>query len=320
MYIINHRTIFFAITGGLFALAIGAIAFFGLPRSIDFTGGSLVEVAYVSERPSLEEVTNKIDQLALGQASVRESGENGVIIRTRTLTPAEHDQVLRALGTQVSTSTVATASTTASFTEQRFNSIGPALGNELAIKALYALGAVTLAIMLYIAWAFRQVSRPVSSWVYGLIVVIILIHDVIVPAGFYAVLAHFTGAQVDSLFVVALLAILGYSVNDTIVIFDRVREHLNANMHSKVVEPFEETVGKSVTETLGRSINTSLTVALALLALVFFGSTETINFALVLLVGVIAGTYSSILLAAPLLIPLAKRFAAPEDTELEKKK
>lgn len=355
MYIVTHRRIFFAITAGLLALAIGAIVVFGLPRSIDFTGGSLVEVAYTGERPPLEELTEKIESLALGVISLRESGESGIILRTRTLTIEEHEQVLKALGTEVegkngaaaATSTAKTemqlvtvkkengklvpaaaepytASTTAStddtFTELRFNSIGPALGSELATKALYALGAVTLAIMLYIAWAFRRVSRPVSSWVYGGIVVIILIHDVIVPAGFYAILAHFTGAQVDSLFVVALLAILGYSVNDTIVIFDRVREHLHTNREHKVEEPFEETVGKSITETLGRSINTSVTVSLALIALIIFGAAETVNFALVLLVGVIAGTYSSILLAAPLLVPLAKRFARPIEDAKDSKK
>jgi preprotein translocase subunit SecF len=319
MYIVTHRTLFFSITGAILALSLGAIAFFGLPLSIDFTGGSLVEVSYTSARPALDSLTHTVQQLALGEVSLRESGTNGVILRTRTLTPAEHLQVLSALGTeQMSSSTTATSTAAAAFTELRFNSIGPSLGTELAKKALYALGAVILAIMLYIAWAFRRVSRPVSSWTYGLIVVVILFHDVIVPAGFYAILCHFTGAQVDSLFVVALLAILGYSVNDTIVIFDRVREHLHTNEHAKLVEPFELTVGKSVTETLGRSINTSLTVVLALMALILFGGKETVNFAIVLLVGVIAGTYSSILLAAPLLIPLAKRFGKTDSGKKKK--
>lgn len=333
MYIVTHRRLFFTITGILLALAIGSIAVFGMPLSIDFTGGSLVEVAYQGQRPAIPELTQKVDQLALGEISLRESGTNGVIVRTRTLTPAEHVSVLQALGNVVASTTAATttpaiktAATTAtstvaagaSFTELRFNSIGPSLGSELAMKALYALIAVIVAIMFYIAWAFRRVSRPVSSWVYGAIVVVILFHDIIIPAGFYALLCHFTGVQVDSLFAVALLAILGYSVNDTIVIFDRVREHLHANEEHKIAEPFELTVGKSVTETLGRSINTSLTVALALLALVFFGSAETVDFALVLLVGVIAGTYSSILLAAPLLVPLAKRFAKTDNGKKKK--
>lgn len=348
MYIVTHRSLFFTVTGLLLAIAIGAIAIFGLPLSIDFTGGSLVEVAYQGQRPAIPELSQKVDQLALGEISLRESGSNGVILRTRTLTPAEHESVLKAFGTMaaaatstastttakpvaariataVSTSTATSTATTTpvagtSFTELRFNSIGPSLGSELAKKAIYALIAVIVAIMFYIAWAFRRVSRPVSSWVYGAIVVVILFHDIIIPAGFYAILCHFTGAQVDSLFAVALLAILGYSVNDTIVIFDRVREHLHYNVEHKLVEPFEMTVGKSVTETLGRSINTSLTVALALLALVFFGSTETLNFALVLLVGVIAGTYSSILLAAPLLVPLATRFARTDGSSDSKKK
>jgi preprotein translocase subunit SecF len=162
--------------------------------------------------------------------------------------------------------------------------------------------------VLYIAWAFRKVSKPVSSWAYGFSVIVILIHDLLIPAGLYAIIAHFTGAQIDTLFVVALLAILGYSVNDTIVIFDRVREHLEKNEKTGQKQLFSEVVGRSITETLGRSINTSLTVVLALAALAFFGSPMTVHFALVLLAGVIAGTYSSILLAAPLLVPLSKLF------------
>lgn len=309
MYIVNHRTIFFAITGIILAIAIGAIALLGLPRSIDFTGGSLVEVSYTADRPSLDALQSGLNNLALGEVSVRESGENGVIVRARTLTPDEHAKVL---------SVLSLASTTP-LTEQRFNSIGPSLGAELGIKALYAIGAVILAIVLYIAWAFRRVSRPIASWVYGLVVVLILVHDILIPAGFYAILCHFTGSQVDSLFVVALLAILGYSVNDTIVIFDRVREHLRANDQHNIKESYEEVVGRSITETLGRSINTSLTVALALLALAFFGAKATIDFSLVLLVGVIAGTYSSILLAAPLLVPLAKRFGTTTPVAPKKK-
>ena len=305
MYVINHRRLFFALTGLILAGAISAIAFLGLPLSIDFTGGSLVEVSYTDARPSIEEVKSAVNDLALGEISLRESGETGVVLRTRTLTPLEHESVLSALA----------LSDSAAFTELRFNSIGPSLGSELATKGLYALIAVIISIMLYIAWAFRTVSRPISSWLYGFSVVVILIHDVIVPLGFYAILCAITGAQVDSLFVVALLAILGYSVNDTIVIFDRVREHLHNNETRNVEEPFEQVVGKSITETMGRSINTSLTVALALLALIFLGSPVTVNFALVLLVGVIAGTYSSILVAAPLLVPLANMFAHKKEAK-----
>jgi preprotein translocase subunit SecF len=177
------------------------------------------------------------------------------------------------------------------------------------MKALYAIGAVILAIMLYIAWAFRRVSRPVPNWGYGIIAVLMLMIDIIVPAGFYAIYCHFTGAQVDTLFIVALLALMGYCVNDVIIIFDRVREHLHDNEEHNVKEPFDVTVGKSITQTLGRSINTALTVVLALLSLMFIGGTATQNFAIVMLVGVVAGTFSSVCRSAPLLIPIAERFS-----------
>lgn len=299
MYIVTHRSIFFWITGIILALAVAALIVFRLPLSIDFTGGSLIEVTYTGARPAVSELEQAVSVIPVGEVSVRESGTNGATLRSRTLTPDEHQAVLAALS----------ENGTAPLTEDKFTSIGPSLGNELGKKALWAIGAVILAIVLYIAWAFRKVSKPVSSWVYGFAVVVILVHDVIIPAGFYAVLAHFTGAEADALFVVALLAILGYSVNDTIVIFDRVREHLRRNDDSNVREPFDEVVGQAITETLGRSINTSLTVVLALLALAILGSPVTFNFALVLLVGVVAGTYSSILLAAPLLVPMARRFS-----------
>ena len=299
MFIVKNRIFFFFFTGLLTVAAIAALVFWTPTLSIDFTGGSLVEVTYTDTRPAIATIQNNITNIALGEVSIRESGDTGVIIRTRTLSPEDHTALLEALseGGKVA------------IEETRFTSIGPSLGSELATKALYALFSVIAGIVLYIAWAFRKVSKPVSSWVYGISVIVILIHDLLIPAGLYAVLAHFTGVQIDTLFVVALLAILGYSVNDTIVIFDRVREHLAKNQKVGVKQDFAEVVGRSITETLGRSINTSLTVALALSALIFFGSPVTVDFALVLLAGVIAGTYSSILLAAPLLVPLSRLFS-----------
>ncbi|MFH1235582.1 MAG: protein translocase subunit SecF, partial [Parcubacteria group bacterium] len=195
-----------------------------------------------------------------------------------------------------------------SATELSYTSVGPALGSQFAHKALWAIFAVVLVIMLYIAFAFRKVSKPVPSWGYGLIVVAMLAIDLIVPAGFYAVLCHYTDAQVDSLFVVALLALLGYCVNDVMVIFDRIREQLNKNEKTGFKESFEDTIGKSINETMTRSINTSLTVVFALLALIFLGAPATRDFALVMLVGVVAGTFSSICRSAPLLIPISHWF------------
>ncbi len=297
MYIVNHRKLFFWITGVILAAAISAIVSFGLPLGIDFTGGSLMQVSYQNNRPALADIEKQISTVHDGAVSVRTSGADAISIRTRTMTPAEHEAVLVAI------------SANASVTELSYTSVGPALGSQFANKALWAISAVMLVIVFYIAFAFRHVSRPVPSWGYGLTVVAMLMIDLIIPAGFFAAYAHFTGAEVDSLFVVAMLALLGYVVNDIIVIFDRVREHLARNEREGLREEFEITIGKSIDETITRSINTSLTVVLALLALIFLGAPATQNFALVMLVGVVAGTFSSICRSAPLLIPLAKWFA-----------
>ncbi|OGG81662.1 protein-export membrane protein SecF [Candidatus Kaiserbacteria bacterium RIFCSPLOWO2_02_FULL_56_11] len=296
MYIVRHRTLFFILTGLVLVAALGSIIAFGLPLGLDFKGGSLMQVAYFDGRPDLETIKAQVATVPVGEISVRALGESAVNIRTSVLTPEAHTAVLAALSGSGTT------------TELTFTSVGPSLGSQFANKALWALLAVVLAIVLYIAFAFRKVSRPVPSWCYGLTAVVILLHDLAIPAGFYTILGYFTGAEVDALFVTALLALLGYSVNDTIVIFDRVREHLRTNEKTGVREEFADTVGKSISETITRSINTSFTVALALIALVFVGAASTQNFALVLLVGVIAGTYSSILLAAPLLVPLSRFF------------
>ena len=297
MIVLAHRAFFFWLTGLILAAAVGAIAFWGLPLGIDFTGGSLLHASYQQDsRPDLAALQERLDAMALGAVSVRAFGDNGLSVRARTLTPEEHTAVLAAL------------SDSAPATELSFTSVGPALGSQFTTKALWAIFAVIVVIVLYIAFAFRKVSRPVPSWGYRLTVVAMLAIDLIVPAGFYAAYARFTGAEVDSLFIVALLALLGYCVNDVIVIFDRIREHLAKNERTGLRESFEDTIGKSINETMTRSINTAVTVALALLALIFFGAEATRNFALVMLVGVIAGTFSSITRSAPLLIPIAKWF------------
>jgi len=296
MYIIQHRKFFFWLTGLILAAAIGAILVFGLPLGIDFTGGSLMQVEYPNGRPALADIQKQTELVPVGAVSVRAFGENAISIRTRTMNPAEHEAMLIAVSGNENT------------IELAYTSVGPALGSQFTNKALWAIFAVILVIVLYIAFAFRKVSRPVPSWGYGLTVVAMLAIDLIVPAGFYAGYAHYTGAEVDSLFIVALLALLGYCVNDVIVIFDRIREHLNKNEKEGIRESFEDTIGKSISETMTRSINTALTVALALLALIYFGAEATRNFALVMLVGVVAGTFSSITRSAPLLIPLANWF------------
>lgn len=296
MYIIKHRSLFFWITGIILAASLGAIAAYGLPLGLDFTGGSLMQVSYKDGRPPLSVIQEQIAPVSLGAVSVRAVGEDAIAIRSRALTPVEHESVLSAL------------SATASATELSYTSVGPALGSQFTNKALWAILAVVIVIVLYIAFAFRKVSRPVPGWGYGITVVAMLAIDIIVPTGFFAAFAHFTGAEVDSLFIVALLSLLGYCVNDIIVIFDRIREHLAKNERMNNKESFEDTIGKSIDETMTRSINTALTVVLALLALIYFGADTTRNFALVMLVGVVAGTFSSICRSAPLLIPIARWF------------
>ncbi|MDD2658006.1 MAG: protein translocase subunit SecF [Candidatus Pacebacteria bacterium] len=297
MYIIQHRGLFFWITGIILAAAVGAIVAWGLPLGIDFTGGSLMQVGYEGKVPPLATIEEQVSSVSLGTVSVRAVGENAVSIRTRTQTPAEHEAVLAAVSASAST------------TELSYTSVGPALGSQFASKALWAIFAVILVIVFYIAFAFRHVSKPVPGWGYGITVVAMLAIDLIVPAGFYAALCHYTGVQVDSLFIVAMLALLGYVVNDIIVIFDRIREHLARNEKIGLKESFEDTIGKSINETMTRSINTALTVVLALIALIYFGAPATRDFALVMLVGVAIGTFSSIARSAPLLIPIAKWFA-----------
>ena len=204
---------------------------------------------------------------------------------------------------QVSASLSALENGVSKFEERRFDSIGPLLGKESARKALISVVLVLVMIVLFIAFAFRKVSEPVSSWKYGVIAVIALAHDVIIPSGVFVVLGHLVPTiEVDTLFVTAILVILGFSVHDTIVVFDRVRENLK--FHRR--DSFEQTVGESISQTFTRSNNTSLTVVLALIILYIVGGSATHNFTLALLIGVIVGTYSSIFIGSPLLVTIEK--------------
>jgi len=296
MLVIKYRKIFYILTALLIVGSIFSIGFFGLNFGIDFTGGSILEVSFSEEAPSKEALEARLTSLAIGGFSLREVGDplsgGGFILRTQELSEEARVNVLEAL------------SLNGEFKvhQERLNTIGPVIGNELKNKAFAAIAIVIVAIVLFIAFAFRKVSEPVSSWKYGFIAIVALLHDVLIPVGVFAVLGHLFGSEINVLFVMALLAILGYSVNDTIVVFDRVRENLKLNKELNRKEDFELTVGKSLTQTYARSINTSLTTVFVLLALFFIGAPATQDFALVLLTGVIAGTYSSIFLATPLLV------------------
>lgn len=299
MLIIKYKKIFFFLTALVVLAAIGSVATFGLPLGADFTGGTLVQMTYPEGRPAPDMLQHSLDSAGLKGYSLREASTNDYVLRAGNLTQDERATLTETLS--VGGSYPATIS--------QLTEVGPTIGAELRNKAIFALGLVLLCIMLFIAFAFRKVSQPVSSWVYGLIALVALLHDVIVPVGFYAVLAHFTGAQVDALFVTAILTILGFSVHDTIVVFDRVRENLRTNRERSRKESFAETAGRSLGQTFVRSVNTSLTVVLTLFILYYFGPASTETFSLTLLVGIIAGTYSSIFLATPLLVAVEERRA-----------
>lgn len=296
MLVVTYKKIFFAIAGITTAFSIGSIAVFGLTFGIDFTGGALTEVTYPDGRPDKAAVEERLQALALGGFSLRETGNDGYILKSRDLSEGERQAVVEALSRGGEVALV----------EERFNSIGPVIGQELRNKAFIAIGVMVIAIIFFVAFVFRHVSETVSSWKYGLIAIVALLHDIIIPVGVFALLGHLFAAEIDVLFVMALLAILGYSVNDTIVVFDRVRENVRLNKEAERAEDFELTVGKSLNQTYMRSLNTSLTTLFVVLMLFFLGAPATQNFALVLLAGVVAGTYSSIFLATPLLVVVGK--------------
>ena len=301
MFIVNHRKLFFILSGLLILASVAAMVMFGFNLGIDFKGGSSLEVSYQNERPPLELIKGSLDKLNLGSYVLTPEGTVKYVLKTRDLSPEEKSKVLTSFNALAvegnGTMTLNVAK------EESFTSVGPTVGAELKHKAILAIILVVIAIVLFITFAFRHVSHPVASWKYGLATIIALAHDVIIPTGVFIIWSHFRGGEIDLLFVTAILAILGYSVHDTIVVFDRVRENLRNQPKD---ETFEQTVGKSVTQTFGRSINTSLTIFLALVALYFIGGSSTKDFAFVLLIGIIAGTYSSIFVASPLLVTLEK--------------
>jgi preprotein translocase subunit SecF len=301
MWVVKYRKIFYSISGALVLASFVSLFIWGLKPGIDFTGGTLIEVQYPNGRPNQSEVQSKLS-LVDPSVSVRVSGNNEYIVRMKPIDQSEKPKVLEALSINPAPSLLpANASTTVSVTLKTFDSIGPILGAEALRSSIVSILLVIIGIVLYITFAFRKVSEPVSSWKYGLVAIVALIHDVIIPTGVFSVLGHLAGYEVDTLFVTALLVILGFSVHDTIVVFDRVRENLRLGSAKK---PFENVVGESISQTFTRSINTSLTTLIALIVLYIFGGPSTEHFSLALVIGIAIGTYSSVFIGSPLLVTL----------------
>lgn len=307
--IIQKRKIWLILSGLAVGLSIAALAVWGLNFGIDFTGGSLLEVKFSGNMPEVKQVRETLQAMDLGNVIVQPVDNNQMIIRFRDIGESQHQQVMAKLGELAGNTSVnadnasgnAGAQTQAGGSsaaeELRFDSVGPSIGQELKNKSVYAIIIVVIVIALYIAWSFRKISKPIASWKYGIATDIALFHDVLIVLGVFAVLGRFAGMEINTPFVAAILTVLGYSVNDTIVVFDRVRENLpKSNLD------FEGTVNASVNETLTRSVNTSFTTMLALLAILFFGGATIRDFALALAIGVFVGTYSSIFLASPVLV------------------
>lgn len=287
LHVIALRRVWYTISGLLIGLSILSLAVWGLKQGIDFTGGSLLSVHF-SQRPTPVEVERVITdaKLDIGEIVIQPVGTQDLQLRMKTLTQEQHQQVLSALQAKYT-----------GVTELRFDAIGPTIGEELRQKAIQGLIITLVAILIYVAYVFRKVSAPVQSWKYGAITIFTAFHDVIVPLGVFSILGHFYGVEIGTPFIAAILTILGYSITDTIVVMDRVRENLQ-----KRSAAFKDLVEISVHQTFLRSLNTSLATLLTLAAIFFFGGESLHDFTLTLIIGIAVGTYSSIFIASPLLV------------------
>lgn len=287
MRIIQHRKIFLGISISLMFISLVSLSLWGLKWSMDFTGGTLIEIEFNQERPASQTLQESLKNLELGQISIQQAGSSGVIIRMKNIDETTHQNILDKLGR-------------GNLVEKRFEASEPLIGAELKKKSLWAVIFSLMALIIFIAYSFRRVSKPISSWEYGLAAIIALFHDILITCGLFSLLGHFKGVEVGLPFVAALLTILGYSVEDTIVVFDRLRDNLlKINWHEI---GFEETVNLSINQSIVRCLNTSLTTMLTLLAIFFLGGANIKYFSLALISGVFFGTYSSIFIASPLVV------------------
>jgi preprotein translocase subunit SecF len=284
--IVKHRYLYFGISLLVIIPGLIALIVWGLPLGIDFKGGSFLDVRFDNGTvPQPAQVAAIYTENGFSDSIVQTTGENGIVIRSLEMTDAQRNQLVSEMETRFNST----------ITVQRFESVGPSVGQEVAKRAAGAVGLAALGILLYITYAFRGVP---NAFRFGVAAIIAMLHDVAVVLGVEAIIAHFFHWEVDSLFLTALLTVIGFSVHDTIVVFDRIRENLN--IYRKL--PYETVVNHSIVQTLVRSINTQLTVMLVLLSLAMFGGITIRHFVIILLVGVFSGTYSSIFNASPILV------------------
>lgn len=285
MQIVSRRKIYFSISIMLVLASLVSLLLWGLNLGIDFSGGTLMEIEFSEERLSNQQIQEKLANLELDQISLQSTGQKGLILRLKDIDEETHQKILERIGLE-------------QITEKRFESVGPLIGQELKRKASWAILSAMAAIILYIAWAFRKISKPVASWQYGLVAITALFHDILITLGFFSVLGHYWNIEIGLPLVAAFLTILGYSVNNSIVIFDRSRENL---LRSHWTD-FEETIDQSINQSMTRCLNTALTTLFVLLAIFLLGGQSIKYFALALIVGIIVGTYSSIFVTSSLIV------------------
>lgn len=283
MFIVKYKSLFILIAVAMVIGSFLLVSHFGIKKGIDFTGGTVVEISYASSS------VQKVDVQSLEEKGVKTFSTSATSYKFISQKPYEETTAILSSSLNKQTHP---------YIETQVNTVGPTMGKEMTKKAVIAIITVVLAILAFIAFAFREVSLPVASWKYGVVAMITIIHDIIIPTGVYSYLSHMYGAEVDTLFVVALLTVMAVTISDKIVVFDRIRENLKVQGNKK---PFDAIVGESLSQTFTRSVNTSLTTVLSLVALYFFGPATTKFFALTLMVGIVVGTYSSIFVASPLL-------------------
>jgi preprotein translocase subunit SecF len=311
--IIGNRKIWLTISGILVSLSLVALFSWGLNFGIDFTGGSLLEVSFSEKKPSSTEVRDSLSGLELSSLTIQPTEEGSLILRFKNDDPQVHGEIMEKLNILAGNASSenlsveteggdvngaeADVQSLSLVEELRFDSVGPSIGKELRNKSFNTIFLVLIIIILYISLVFRKVSKPVSSWKYGIASIIALFHDILIVLGIFAVLGRFYNVEINTPFIAAILTVLGYSINDTIIVFDRIRENL-----PKSVDNFTNTINKSVNQTLVRSINTSFTTLLVLLAIIIFGGGSIREFVLALAIGIFIGTYSSIFIASPVLV------------------
>ena len=293
-HFIKYSKVYFIFSGTLIILSLFFIIHFGLNFGIDLTGGSSLNITFQSVRPTTQELRSDLSPFIKGPIYITPVDKGTISIKCKDdISQETQSKIKNVLDKKYKINSKAT----------NFEWIGGIIGQETRDKSIKAIILSLIAIILYVAFAFRRVSRPVSSVKYGLATILALLHDVTIPIGVFAVLGKFFGIQVTVPIITALLTIFGYSVNDTVVVFDRIRE----NLIKRVGANFEETVDKSLNQTLVRSMNTSFTTLLVLFSLFYLGDVSLKYFSLVLILGIFAGTYSSIFLASPLLVYWSKK-------------